>query len=111
MRELRVHLRRLLQSTASIIDAQGVLWHSVQLLDISRMGVAFSCTHEMQCGAVCQILFCLPGQTMRNEATLRIVHCAPSASGYRLGARIIELEQQCADRIVEFVVGEPTLRT
>jgi len=105
----REHVRRLLQVDAYITDTHGKHTHPTQIIDISRMGVAFVSDHAMPTDEQLLLNFCFPGSAIRNEITLTVLHSnAIGTQGrYRSGARFIAISEACADRIVDYVTTAP----
>jgi hypothetical protein len=105
----REHVRRLLQVDAYITDIHGEHAAPTQIIDISRMGVAFVSDHPMPTDEQFVLSFCFPGSSIRNEITLNIVHSnAVGTHGrYRNGARFLAISDACADRIVDYVTTAP----
>ena len=105
----REHVRRLLQVDAYITDIQGKRTAPTQIVDISRMGVAFVSAHAMPTDEQLLLNFCFPGSAIRNEITLTVLHSnAVGTHGrYRNGARFIAISEACADRIVDYVTTAP----
>nr|WP_315256708.1 PilZ domain-containing protein [uncultured Duganella sp.] len=105
----REHVRRLLQVDAYISDACGQHTQPTQIIDISRMGVAFVSDHAMPTDEQFLLNFSFPGSTIRNEITLTVVHSnAVGTHGrFRNGARFIAISEACADRIVDYVTTAP----
>jgi hypothetical protein len=105
----REHVRRLLQVDAYITDAHGEYTAPTQIIDISRMGVAFVSDHAMPTDEQLLLNFCFPGSSIRNEITLTVLHsnAVGSHGRYRNGARFIAISEACADRIVDYVTTAP----
>jgi hypothetical protein len=109
----REHVRRLLQVEAYITDGRepGAENQPVvaQIIDISRMGVAFVSDHAMRTDEPYVLNFCFPGSAIRNELKLSIVHSGEigSQGRYRNGARFLAISEACADRIVDYVTTAP----
>ncbi|SHM62233.1 PilZ domain-containing protein [Duganella sacchari] len=105
----REHVRRLLQVDAYLTDVQGEHNFPAQIIDISRMGVAFVSDHAMPADEQYLLNFCFPGSTIRNEITLTVVNSqAVGTHGrFRNGARFIAISEACADRIVDYVTTAP----
>lgn len=105
----REHVRRLLQVDAYITDIHGKNTETVQIIDISRMGVAFVSAHPTPPDEQYLLNFAFPGSAIRNEITLTIVHSnAVGTHGrFRNGARFIAISDACADRIVDYVTTAP----
>ena len=103
----RQHVRRLLQVDAFITDMHGRMSASTQIIDISRMGVAFVSEQPMPTDEQYLFNFCFPGSTIRNELTVAVVHSTMigSQGRYRNGARFLAISEACADRIVDFVTS------
>lgn len=101
----REHVRRLLQVDAYISDIHGRNTSPTQIIDISRMGVAFVSDHAMPTDESYLLHFCFPGSAIRNELTLSVIHStAVGTHGrYRNGARFLAISDDCAERIVDYV--------
>jgi len=111
----REHVRRLLQVEAYISDTRGQESTATptvaQIIDISRMGVAFVSDHAMRTDEPYVLNFCFPGSAIRNELTLSVVHSGEIGSHgrFRNGARFLAISEACADRIVDYVTTAPVL--
>ncbi|WP_432377611.1 PilZ domain-containing protein [Duganella sp. P38] len=105
----REHVRRLLQVDAYVSDIHGQSSRPTQIIDISRMGVAFVSDHAMPTDEQLLLNFSFPGSAIRNEITLTVVHSnAIGTHGrFRNGARFIAISEACADRIVDYVTTAP----
>ncbi len=105
MQDQRAHVRRLVQSHAKLASANGKEWTVVQLLDISRMGLAFAAAQAVEEGSTRMLHFSLPDEQQTNEVLVKIVHnsSAGVASGVRVGARFAAIDQLCSARIAAFV--------
>jgi hypothetical protein len=99
----------LLQVDAYISDIRGRNTSATQIIDISRMGVAFVSDHAMQTDEPYLLNFCFPGSAIRNELTLSVIHSTEvgSQGRYRNGARFMAISEACADRIVDYVTTAP----
>ncbi len=109
MQDQRAHSRKLLEAEAAIADPSGDLWITVPMLDISRMGIAFSSPAAIEGGATYLFRIDLPGIEGRVEALLRVVHSSNTGmeQGFRVGARFASVTQDDAQRIVRFLTGQP----
>ncbi|MYM22352.1 PilZ domain-containing protein [Duganella sp. FT135W] len=105
----REHVRRLLQVDAYITDLHGKNAQPAQIIDISRMGVAFVSDTAMPTNEQYLLSFNFPGSDIRNEITLTVLHCASigSQGRFRNGARFLVISEACADRIFEYVTTAP----
>ena len=105
----REHVRRLLQVEAYISDIQGKNTSAMQIIDISRMGVAFVSDHPISTDEPYLLNFCFPGSAIRNELTLTVLHSSEvgSQGRYRNGARFMAISDATADRIVDYVTTAP----
>ncbi|HEX5343019.1 MAG TPA: PilZ domain-containing protein [Duganella sp.] len=105
----REHVRRLLQVDAYITDLHGRNTLPAQIIDISRMGVAFVSDRPMPTNAQFVLHFSFPGSAVRNEITLTVLHSAAigTQGRYRNGARFIAIAEDCAERIFEYVTTAP----
>ncbi|RZT10630.1 PilZ domain-containing protein [Duganella sp. CF402] len=105
----REHVRRLLQADAYITDIHGKSTLPAQIIDISRMGVAFVSDQPMSTDQQFVLNFSFPGSAIRNEITLTVLHSAAIGSHgrFRNGARFIAISEACADRIFEYVTTAP----
>lgn len=105
----REHVRRLLQVDAYLIDPHGKNTTAAQIVDISRMGVAFVSDHAIPVDEPFVLSFAFPGSAIRNEITLTVVHSQQvgSQGRYRNGARFLAISEACADRIVDYVTTAP----
>jgi hypothetical protein len=99
----------LLQVDAYISDIQGQNTSSTQIIDISRMGVAFVSEQPMRTDEPYLLNFCFPGSTIRNQLTLSVVHSSEvgTQGRFRNGARFMAISVACADRIVDYVTTAP----
>lgn len=97
----------MLQVDASIADEFGAQQWPVQIIDIARMGVAFVSDHILPCDIPFRFSFCFPGDSVRNEVLLTIVHSTPlGAEGrYRNGARFLAISGDAVERIVDYVTS------
>lgn len=100
-------MRRLLQVDASISDEFGSQQWAVQIIDIARMGVAFVSDHPMPCDVPFRFSFCFPGDSVRNEVLLSVVHSAPlgTEGRHRNGARFLSISDDAVARIVDYVTS------
>lgn len=75
------------------------------LLDISRVGVSFTSAQLLPSGEVLSLEFGLPGHAGLHQTTVEVVHSSASGvpSGYRVGARFLEIGQDTTDQIMDFV--------
>ena len=105
----REHVRRLLQVDAYITDIQGKHTTAAQIIDISRMGVAFVSAHAMPINEQFLLHFSFPGSAIRNEITLTVLHSTPvgTQGRFRNGARFLAISDECAARIFEYVTTAP----
>jgi hypothetical protein len=105
----REHVRRLLQVDAYITDIHGKNTLPAQIIDISRMGVAFVSPHAMPINEQFVLNFSFPGSAIHNEITLTVLHSAAigTQGRFRNGARFITISEECADRIFEYVTTAP----
>ncbi|MTV36084.1 PilZ domain-containing protein [Duganella radicis] len=105
----REHVRRLLQVDAYITDIHGKNTTTVQIIDISRMGVAFVSDRPMPVNQQFVLHFSFPGSAIRNEITLTVLHSAPVGTHgrFRNGARFLTISEDCAERIFEYVTTAP----
>lgn len=94
---------------AHISDMHGHHTQPTQIIDISRMGVAFVSDHAMPTDEQLLLNFSFPGSAIRNEIKLTVVHSnAVGTHGrFRNGARFIAISEACADRIVDYVTTAP----
>jgi hypothetical protein len=99
----------LLQVDAYISDIRGQTTSPTQIIDISRMGVAFVSDHAMRTDEPYVLNFCFPGSAIRNELTLSVVHSSEigTQGRFRNGARFMAISEACADRIVDYVTTAP----
>lgn len=105
----REHVRRLLQVDAYITNIDGATTVPAQIIDISRMGVAFVSDHAIPAHQQFVLSFSFPGSEIRNEITLTVLHSAAIGTHgrYRNGARFTAISEACADRIFEYVTTAP----
>ncbi len=105
----REHVRRLLQVDAYITNVPAGKPSPVQIIDISRMGVAFVSDQPMDVDAQFLLQFCFPGSAVSNRIMLTVVNSIPvgSQGRYRSGARFLAIADDCADRIVDYVTTAP----
>ncbi|NYE60300.1 hypothetical protein FHW58_001452 [Duganella sp. 1224] len=94
---------------AYLTDIHGQHTQPAQIIDISRMGVAFVSDQAMPADEQFVLNFCFPGSAIRNEITLTVVHSHPVGTHgrYRSGARFMAISEACADRIVDYVTTAP----
>ncbi|MRW92005.1 PilZ domain-containing protein [Duganella sp. FT80W] len=105
----REHVRRLLQVDAYITDLHGDHPAPAQIIDISRMGVAFVSDRQLLADAQFVLSFCFPGSSERNDITLTVLHSNPvgTQGRYRNGARFLSISDASAERIFEYVTTAP----
>lgn len=105
----REHVRRLLQVDAYITDIHGKHNLPAQIIDISRMGVAFVSEQVMPTNEQFVLNFSFPGSAIRNEITLTVLHSAAigTQGRFRNGARFIAISEDCAERIFDYVTTAP----
>lgn len=105
MQDQRAHVRRLVQAHAKLASANGKQWVEVQLLDISRMGLAFASAETVEEGSTRMLRFSLPDSPVTNEVFVKIVHNGSAGANgtIRVGARFAAIEQACTERIAAFV--------
>lgn len=108
MREQRAHNRRLMREDAIISGPSGERRQPAILLDISRVGVCFTSPQLLPSGTVYRLEFSLPGQPGLHRTTLEVVHSSSSGvpSGYRVGARFLDIAPDTAERIMDFVTKD-----
>ena len=96
------------QGDASIADGFGSRQWSVQIIDIARMGVAFVSDHMLPCDVPFLFSFCFPGDSVRNEVLLTIVHSTPlgTEGRYRNGARFLSISNDAVERIIDYVTSD-----
>lgn len=104
MRDQRAHARRLMREDAILSDESGSGRQPVVLLDISRLGIAFTSPKLLEGGARLRLQFSLPGNPDRHDTLVEVVHSTSSGvpSGFRVGARFIEIEPHTTALITEF---------
>jgi hypothetical protein len=109
----REHVRRLLQVDAHVSDMDGRNTAVVQIIDISRMGVAFVSDHQLPLNNGYVLDFCFPGSSIQNKVTLTVLHSAliGTHGRYRNGARFLSIPDVAADLIVEYVTAAPAHAT
>ncbi|WP_444843435.1 PilZ domain-containing protein [Duganella caerulea] len=105
----REHVRRLLQVDAHISDMDGQNTAVTQIIDISRMGVAFLSDHAMPLDTSYVMTFSFPGSPVQNKVTLTVLHSAliGTHGRYRNGARFLTIPDEAADLIVDYVTSAP----
>ncbi|MYM67470.1 PilZ domain-containing protein [Pseudoduganella sp. FT55W] len=105
----REHVRRLLQVDAYITDIHEQNPLPAQIIDISRMGVAFVSNQPLPANEQFILNFSFPGSPLRNEITLTVLHSAAigTQGRYRNGARFITISEECAERIFDYVTTAP----
>ena len=105
----REHVRRLLQVDAHVSDMDGRNTAVVQIIDISRMGVAFLSNHQLPVNNGYVLDFCFPGSPVQNKVTLTVLNSAVIGSHgrYRNGARFLCIPDAAADLIVDYVTAAP----
>jgi hypothetical protein len=105
MPEQRAHARRLMHEDAVLATVSGSGRQPVILLDISRLGVCFTCPLQLESGTRHVLDFNLPGTGQLHETVVQVVHSSPNGvpSGFRVGARFVHIRQETADSIVHFV--------
>src|SRR5471030_461387 len=105
----REHVRRLLQVDAHISDMDGQNYVVTQIIDISRMGVAFLSDHPLPTDTNHVLTFCFPGSSIQNKVTLTVLHSAliGTHGRYRNGARFLAIPDQAAELIFEYLTSAP----
>jgi hypothetical protein len=107
MNHQREHVRRLLQATASVTDEdRGRTWHA-QIIDISRMGVAFVTNEQLVVDDHFHFSFMFPGTNFPCEAVIKMVYSRPvgETAHFRNGARFVEISDSCVEQIVDYVTS------
>lgn len=107
MNHQREHVRRLLQTAASVTDEdKGRTWHA-QIIDISRMGVAFVTDARLEPDDHFHFSFMFPGTNFPCEAVIKLVYSRPVGETvhFRNGARFIEISDLCVEQIVDYVTS------
>jgi hypothetical protein len=107
----REHVRRLLQVDAHVSDMDGQNKAAAQIIDISRMGVAFLSDHPLPLNRSYMLDFCFPGSAIQNKVTLTVLHSAliGTHGRYRNGARFLSIPDATADLIVDYVTAAPAV--
>ena len=84
-------MRRLLQVDARVSDMDGRNTATAQIIDISRMGVAFLSDHQLPINNGYVLDFCFPGSDVQNKVTLTVLNSAliGTHGRYRNGARFL----------------------
>ena len=107
MNHQREHVRRLLQAAASVTDeTKGRTWHA-QIIDISRMGVAFVTSEQLEPDDQFHFSFMFPGTDFPCEAVIHLVYSRPvgETAHFRNGARFVEISDACVEHIVDYVTS------
>jgi len=107
MNHQREHVRRLLQASASVTDeTKGRTWHA-QIIDISRMGVAFVTSEQLEPDDHFHFSFSFPGNEVMCEAVIHLVYSRPvgETAHFRNGARFVDITEDCVERIVDYVTA------
>jgi hypothetical protein len=107
MNHQREHVRRLLQAAASVTDEdKGRTWHA-QIIDISRMGVAFITSEQLVTDDHFHFSFMFPGTNFPCEAVIKMVYSRPvgETAHFRNGARFVEISDSCVEQIVDYVTS------
>jgi len=105
----REHVRRLLQVDAHVSDMDGQNNAIAQIIDISRMGVAFLSDHQLPVDSTYILTFSFPGSPVQNKVTLIVLHSAliGTHGRYRNGARFLTIPDETAELIFEYVTSAP----
>lgn len=105
----REHVRRLLQVDAHICGMDGQNSTVTQIIDISRMGVAFLSDHPLPTDSNYELTFSFPGNPVQNKVTLTVLHSAliGTHGRYRNGARFLTIPAEAIDLIVDYVTSAP----
>jgi hypothetical protein len=105
MQEKRAHTRRLMHEDAVLAEATGQGRQPVILLDISRLGVCFTCPAPLEGGARHILDFRLPGGAQLHETVVQVVHSGSAGvpAGFRIGARFVHVPAETESAIVQFV--------
>jgi len=103
--EKRAHFRRSLQADAAIADVTGDGWNQVQLLDISRSGVALISKEALEAGLSRALRFSLPDSAKRINVVGKVAHCTPHTylGGYRVGIQFSRIHEDDITLIEQFV--------
>jgi hypothetical protein len=111
--EQRSHDRKILAADALIEDGSGHDWRHVHMLDVSRMGLAFTTDEIVEVGSIRRFDFALPGSLTRIVCRARIanrlVNAWPehkSESAFRVGAMFEAIDPQHVEMIERFVQEE-----
>jgi hypothetical protein len=101
----RAHIRRLLQIEASVLAEGGQPVWPAQVIDIARMGVGFILAEKLPDQPRYWIRFRFPDSPIVDEAEMIIVYSRPigSKGRHHYGGRILQVSQECRERIVEYV--------
>jgi hypothetical protein len=101
----RIHRRKALHAEAAIADVLGNTWSKIELLDISRSGLAFLSTEEYAAGASRMLRFHLPGHDGQLSILCRIVHCTPHSylGGHRVGAAFVRMNDADSEAVSGFI--------
>ena len=77
---------------------------SVQLLDISQTGVMIQCAQHAKEGSRGRLRFNLGGQPFNAEVEIRRVGVGLGGTGYKIGARFIDLSEEHRQMIQGFTI-------
>ena len=105
MNEQRVYRRVLLEIEALIADPLEDQWVPIKLLDISRMGIAFSNNTPMAKDTLCMLRFYLPQNLKRINCVASIVHSSSiqATEDFRVGARFVNADPDDLELIKSFI--------
>jgi hypothetical protein len=105
MNEQRAYRRVLLEIEASIADPLEDQWTPIKLLDISRMGIAFSNNMPMVKDSLCMLRFYLPQNLKRITCIVSIVHSSSiqTTEDFRVGAKFVNVNPDDLELIKGFI--------
>ncbi|WP_374361825.1 PilZ domain-containing protein [Pseudoduganella danionis] len=101
----REHARRLLTVPSTVISLDGNPPTNARLIDLSRNGVGFLSSGQLQPSAIYELQFRFPGQSVVDSVRIEIVYSTlHEATGlFRCGARIHAMEPDSLARLVDYV--------
>ena len=84
----------------------------VQIIDISRMGVAFVSHEPMATDTQYRFSFCFPGSAVVHEVVAVVLHSTPLGEHgrFRNGARFVQISEASSERIVDYVTSDGSKR-
>jgi hypothetical protein len=109
--EQRLHERKILRADALI--KRGQAWEHIHLLDVAKMGLAFTTDEITEVGAIREFDFALPGSLTRIKCSGKIVNrlvnrwpAHANQAAFRVGTVFIAIDQGHQAMIEAYVMAE-----